>query len=115
MKTPCLIAASGLLLAGCTSLERPATDMALGAGGGLLAHELSGGDPALTAVGAVGGVALGEGIHALRTRQQQKAFGEGYTRGRADGIKSVYWDLVEQQRNPSAQSKSESNSQPTHP
>ena len=26
MKTPCLIAASGLLLAGCTSLERPATD-----------------------------------------------------------------------------------------
>jgi hypothetical protein len=92
---PCL-----LLLAGCANLERPVTDMALGAGGGLLASELSNGDPAITAAGAVGGVVLGEGIHALRNTQQQKAFGNGYTRGRADGVKSIYWDLVDQQREP---------------
>ncbi len=92
---PCL-----LLLAGCANLERPVTDMALGVGGGLLASELSNGDPAITAAGAVGGVVLGEGINALRTRQQQKAFGDGYNRGRADGVKSIYWDLVEQQRDP---------------
>ena len=92
---PCL-----LLLAGCANLERPVTDMALGAGGGLLASELSNGDPAITAAGAVGGVVLGEGLHALRTTQQQKAFGDGYNRGRADGVKSIYWDLVEQHRDP---------------
>lgn len=92
-----LLAALGLLT-GCAGMERPLTDAALGAGGGYLASELSDGNPAITAAGAVGGVALGEGIHALRTRAQRKSFADGYTRGRADGIKAVYWNLVEQQR-----------------
>jgi len=92
-----LIPAVGLLT-GCAGIERPVTDAALGAGGGFLASELSHGNPAITAAGAVGGVALGEGIHALKSRDQQKSFGDGYVRGRADGVKSVYWNLAEQQR-----------------
>lgn len=89
------------LFTGCAGLERPVTDAALGVGGGYLASELSDGNPAITAAGAVGGVALGEGIHALKTRAQRKSFADGYHRGRADGIKSIYWDLVEQQRSES--------------
>ena len=90
------------LLNGCSSFERPLTDAGLGAGGGFLASELSHGNPAITAAGAVGGIALGEGINALKTRDQQRSFGDGYTRGRADGVKTIYWNLVDQQREPIA-------------
>jgi len=108
MKTKCLqlllalvavLPASGLV-SGCAALQRPITDAALGAGGGFLASELSHGNPAITAAGAVGGVALGEGINALKSRSEQKSFADGYHRGRADGVKSVYWNLVDQQRQP---------------
>lgn len=95
-----LLLFSALALCGCASVERLGTDAALGAGGGFLASELSDGDPAITAVGAVGGVALGEGIHALRARQNRKAYADGYSRGRADGVKSLYWDLVDQHKAP---------------
>lgn len=90
------------LLSGCAGLERSATDVALGAGGGFVASKISNGNPAIMAAGAVGGVALGEGIHALKSRAEQKSYGQGYSRGRADGIKSIYWDLVEQQRDAEA-------------
>lgn len=90
------------LLSGCAGLERSATDVALGAGGGFVASKISNGNPAITAAGAVGGVALGEGIHALRTRGEKKSYDQGYLRGRADGVKSVFWDLVEQQRDAEA-------------
>ena len=89
------------LLTGCAGMERPLTDAALGAGGGYLASELSDGNPAVSAAGAVGGGALGEGIHALKTRSERKSFSDGYRRGRADGIKQIYWNLVDQQRNAS--------------
>ena len=91
------------LLAGCSGFERVGTDAALGAGGGFLASELTHGNPAAAAGGAVGGVALGEGIHALRKRSEQGAYNDGYNRGRADGAKSFYWDQVDRQRNPSTE------------
>ena len=98
MKTLILLLPAFGLLSGCAGLQRSATDVALGAGGGLVASKISNGNPAITAAGAVGGVALGEGIHVLKTRAEQKSYSQGYTRGRADGIKSIYWDLVEQHR-----------------
>ena len=85
-------------LIGCSTTQRFGNDAALGAGAGLLGHELSHGDPAITAAAAVGGVALGEGLNALRSAQNKKAFAKGYTQGRADGVKSIYWDLVDQHK-----------------
>ena len=90
------------LLTGCAGMERPLTDAALGAGGGVLASELSDGNPAVTAIGTVSGIAVGEGIHAMKTRSERKSFSDGYRRGRADGIKAIYWNLVDQQRDAGA-------------
>ena len=90
-----LISAS---LTGCGTMQRLGTDAALGAGAGLLGHELSNGDPAIMAAAAVGGVALGEGFNALRNTKTKKAFAKGYAQGRADGVKSIYWDLVDQHK-----------------
>ena len=46
---------SSALFAGCAA-TRPISDVALGAGGAYLGHELSDGDPIATAAGAAGGV-----------------------------------------------------------
>jgi hypothetical protein len=88
------------LLSGCSSLERPLSAAALGAGGGLLGSELSNGNPAAAAGGAVGGIALSEGLHALKRKGQRDAYLEGYVKGRGDSVKSLYWHLVAQQRTP---------------
>ena len=99
-KNVLLLIAVGLISNGCAGFQRPATDAALGAGGGYIASELSHGNPAITAGGAVAGIAVGEGLNVLKTRGQQNAYADGYNRGRADRVKAVYWNLVEQQRDP---------------
>ena len=88
-----------VLLTGCASLVRPLTDATLGAGGALLGHKLSGGDPLATAGGAAAGVLAGEGIHALKNRGEQKAYANGFQKGRSDGVKQLYWNLQAEQRN----------------
>ena len=92
-------------LMGCAGLERPIGDAALGGAGAYLGHHLSGGSPTVAAAGAVGGVVLGEGLHAWKSSATKKAYAEGYTQGRANGVKQLYWSLQEQQRGvPAAQS-----------
>ena len=86
-----------LLFTGC-SLLRPATDIAAGAGGGVLADELSHGNPAITAAGAAGGVLLSEGGFYLASLQATNAYTTGYEKGRSDAVKQQYWILVNQQR-----------------
>ena len=86
------------LLCGCAGLQRPLTDATLGAGGAYLGNQLSHGNPLATAGGAAGGVLLGEGFQALQSSSQQKAATDGYTRGRSDGVKQLYWNLQSQQR-----------------
>lgn len=85
-----------LLVTGC-SLLRPATDVAAGAGGGVLADELSHGNPAITAAGAAGGVLLSEGGFYLADLQATNAYTTGYEKGRSDAVKQQYWILVNQQ------------------
>jgi len=53
-----------LLVTGCAAV-RPVTDMAAGAGGGVIANQLSHGDPGITAAGAAGGVGVGVGVGAV--------------------------------------------------
>jgi hypothetical protein len=90
----CLVS---ILVTGC-SLLRPATDVAAGAGGGVLADELSHGNPAITAAGAAGGVALSEGTFYLADRQATNAYTVGYEKGRSDAVKEQYWILIHQQQ-----------------
>jgi hypothetical protein len=48
-----LLFVAAVLLAGCAA-TRPINDVALGAGGAYLGHEISNGDPLVTAAGAAG-------------------------------------------------------------
>ena len=100
MKTILTMSLAALLLAGCAS-TRPITDVAAAGGGAAMAHELSDGDPAITAAGAAGGVLLSEGLHYAARKQSEKAYRAGYEKGRSDAAKQQYWILVNQQRGPS--------------
>lgn len=100
MRTLTLLSAVALLATGCAQLGRPVTDAVLGGGGAWLGHELSGGNPLASAGGAVGGVLLGEGFHALKTKGEKDAFSRGFQKGRSDGVKELYWNLQAGQRNP---------------
>jgi len=86
------------LLCGCTGMQRPVSDAAFGAGGGLIGDKLSNGNPAAIAGGAAGGVAVSEGFQYWKSHSQQKAYTDGYNTGRSDGVKQLYWNLQQQQR-----------------
>jgi len=85
------------LIAGC-SATRPISDVALGAGGAYLGHELSDGDPLITAAGAAGGVIVSETLHYAAKKQSEKAYATGYDKGKSDAVKQQYWLYVSMQR-----------------
>ncbi len=85
------------LLAGCAA-TRPFGDVALGAGGAYLGHELSNGDPVATAAGAAGGVILSEGLHYAAKKQSDKVYAAGYDKGKSDAVKQQYWLYVSMQK-----------------
>ena len=93
-----------LLVTGCAAV-RPVSDAALGAGGGLIANQLSHGNPGITAAGAAGGVLLSEGAFYLNGKQSDKAYVTGYEKGRSDAVKQQYWILIHQQQQQKAQSE----------
>lgn len=88
-----------IFISGCAAV-RPVSDAALGAGGGLIANELSHGNPGITAAGAAGGVLLSEGAFYLSGKQADKAYVTGYEKGRSDAVKQQYWIQVHQQQQP---------------
>jgi hypothetical protein len=85
------------LFAGCAA-TRPFSDVALGAGGAYLGHEISNGDPLITAAGAAGGVILSETLHYASKKQAEKAYATGYDKGKSDAVKQQYWLYVSMQR-----------------
>lgn len=85
------------LFAGC-SATRPISDVALGAGGAYLGHELSDGDPLITAAGAAGGVIVSETLHYAAKKQSEKAYATGYDKGKSDAVKQQYWLYVSMQQ-----------------
>ncbi len=85
------------LFAGC-SATRPFGDVALGAGGAYLGHELSNSDPIATAAGAAGGVILNEGLHYAARKHVEKAYATGYDKGKSDAVKQQYWLYVSMQK-----------------
>ena len=85
------------LFAGCAA-TRPISDVALGAGGAYLGHELSDGNPLITAAGAAGGVIVSEGLHYAARKQSEKAYATGYDKGKSDAVKQQYWLYVAMQQ-----------------
>ena len=105
MKTKLVRSASKLLLltlvaglfTGCAA-TRPISDVALGAGGAYLGHELSDGNPLITAAGAAGGVIVSETLHYAANKQTERAYATGYDKGKSDAVKQQYWLYVSMQR-----------------
>lgn len=95
-KLPPLVLIAGLF-AGCAA-TRPISDVALGAGGAYLGHELSDGDPLATAAGAAGGVIVSETLHYAAKKQSEKAYATGYDKGKSDAVKQQYWLYVSMQQ-----------------
>jgi hypothetical protein len=86
------------LFTGCAAVTRTTTDVALGAGGAALGGVLSKGNPAAIAGGAVGGVALGEGLHYANSKQNEQSYQTGCDKGRSDAVKQQYWLYVSMQQ-----------------
>ena len=86
-----------LLLCGCAA-TRPIADIGAAAAGGYIGTELSDGDPIATAAGAAAGVVASEALHYAAKKQSEKAYANGYDKGRSDAVKQQYWLYVAQQR-----------------
>ena len=100
-KTLFCVAVAGLF-SGCSAL-RPIDDAALGAGGAYLGNKLSHGNPIATVGGAAGGVLISEGLHYAAKTQTDKAFANGYDKGKSDAVKQQYWLYVSMQHQQSGQ------------
>ena len=85
------------LFAGCAA-TRPISEVALGAGGAYLGHEISNGDPLVTAAGAAAGVVVSETLHYAARKQAEKAYATGYDKGKSDAVKQQYWLYVSMQK-----------------
>jgi hypothetical protein len=84
------------LFSGCSTM-RPIDDAALGAGGAFLGDELSHGNPVATVAGAAGGVLVSEGLHYAAKTRSDKAYANGYDKGKSDAVKQQYWLYVSMQ------------------
>lgn len=87
-----------LLISGCTTVSRWTTTASTTAAGGLIAHQVSDGNPLATAAGAGIGLAAGEGINVVNRKNVEAAYGKGFDKGRSDAVKQQYWIMVNQQR-----------------
>ncbi|MFO1511523.1 MAG: hypothetical protein U1F83_01185 [Verrucomicrobiota bacterium] len=67
-------------------------------GGAYLGHELSDGNPLMTAAGAAGGVIVSETLHYAAKKQSEKAYATGYDKGKSDALKQQYWLYVSMQK-----------------
>ena len=91
-----LVTTAAILLTGCAA-TRTISDVGLGAGGAVIASQLSH-SPAAIAGGAAGGVLLSEGLNRAAISQSDKAYVSGYDKGRSDAVKQQYWLYVDMQK-----------------
>ena len=85
------------LFTGCAA-TRTISDVSLGAGGAALGGALAKNNPAAIAGGAAGGILISEGLHYAAKSQADKAFANGYDKGRSDAVKQQYWLYVSLQQ-----------------
>ena len=89
------------LFTGCAA-TRTISDVGLGAGGAALGGALSKNNPVAVAGGAAGGVLISEGLHYAAKTQTEKAYVNGYDKGRSDAVKQQYWLYVAMQQQASS-------------
>jgi hypothetical protein len=91
---------TGALLTGCAGVSptRVIGDTAGAAGGALVGHALSKGNPLITAAGAGAGVLLSETLQAGSNASAQKSYNDGYEKGRSDSAKQQFQSLIDKQR-----------------
>ena len=68
------------------------------AGGALIGHKFSGGDPLVTTASAGAGVLLSETLQAGSNASAQKSYDAGYDKARSDSAKQQFQSLNERQR-----------------
>ena len=91
---------AGALLTSCAGVSptRVIGDTAGAAGGALVGHALSKGNPLITAAGAGAGVLLSETLQAGSNASAKKSYNEGYEKGRSDSAKQQFQSLIDKQR-----------------
>ena len=91
---------AGALLTSCAGVSptRVIGDTAGAAGGALVGHALSKGNPLITATGAGAGVLLSETLQAGSNASARKSYNEGYEKGRSDSAKQQFQSLIDKQR-----------------
>lgn len=77
-------------LSGCGSLQRTAVNATTAAAGAGLGYAVNK-SPGAAAIGAAGGLIVGEVLNYGTDRQKAAAFSDGYDKGRSDEIKTLYW------------------------
>jgi hypothetical protein len=83
----------------CVKLMRlNATPTSIRCGPAYFGHEISYGDPLITAAGAAGRVVVSETLHYAAKRQSEKAYATGYDKGKSDAVKQQYWLYVSMQK-----------------
>jgi hypothetical protein len=95
-----LLILAGALLTSCAGVSptRIIGDTAGAAGGALIGHALSKGNPLITAAGAGAGVLLSETLQAGSNASARKSYTEGYEKGRSDSAKQQFQSLIDKQR-----------------
>jgi hypothetical protein len=91
---------AGALLTSCAGVSptRVIGDTAGAAGGALVGHALSKGNPLITAAGAGAGVLLSETLQAGSNASAKKSYNEAYEKGRSDSAKQQFQSLTDKQR-----------------
>jgi len=91
---------AGALLTSCAGVSptRVIGDTAGAAGGALIGHALSKGNPLITAAGAGAGVLLSETLQAGSNASVQRSYNDGYEKGRSDSAKQQFQSLIDKQR-----------------
>ena len=91
---------AGALLTSCAGVSptRVIGDTAGAAGGALVGHALSKGNPLITAAGAGAGVLLSETLQAGSNASAKKSYNDGYEKGRSDSAKQWFQSLTDKQR-----------------
>lgn len=85
------VLALAVILCNCSSVPDAATNAVLGGAGAYIGHEITEGEPEGALLGAMAGVATGALFNHARERSQERAYGNGYDKGRSDEVKRLYW------------------------
>jgi len=91
---------AGVMLTSCAGVSptRVIGDTAGAAGGALIGHAISKGNPLITAAGAGAGVLLSETLQAGSKASANKAYDAGYEKARSDSAKQQFQTLIDRQR-----------------